>query len=357
MKVKYYEAETNSFKNGLLKGEGLRHYVEPVEEENFKTGLYLSPGWIDIHTHIFDGFGLFGINADKIGWNHGVCLVVDAGTVGDFTINGFKKYVAPTIKTNFRLFLCVSPIGVIFHHEYNAMQYLDTDRTVETINQNRDFVSGIKVRIGSEVIRFEGVEPLKIASAVARKTGLPLMVHIGGVPPYFEDIEPYLSEGDVLTHVFNGRGTGVWNADGTPTEAMRKVIDKGVHLDVGHGSASFDFDVFRKAALHPLPRLLIGTDLHAYSINRGALNMETTLSKMLGLGVKLEDIMYGVTKGPAQVLHLDKWCDMSNLQNATMFRVVDKEKVYTDSNGNSYTFAMAIEPVAVILNNQLIELG
>ncbi|MHB8063446.1 MAG: hypothetical protein ACYDG2_12575, partial [Ruminiclostridium sp.] len=124
MNVNYYDAETNSFKKGLLKKDDLRYYVEPIEDESFEAELYLSPGWIDIHTHIFDGFGMFGVNADEIGWKHGTCLVVDAGTVGDFTIDGFKKYVVPTIETNFKLFLCVSPIGVIFHHEYNAMQYL-----------------------------------------------------------------------------------------------------------------------------------------------------------------------------------------------------------------------------------------
>ncbi|MHB8062351.1 MAG: hypothetical protein ACYDG2_06925, partial [Ruminiclostridium sp.] len=130
----------------------------------------------------------------------------------------------------------------------------------------------------------------------------------------------------------------------------------GIILDVGHGNASFDFNIFKKATSHPLPKFLIGTDLHRHSIKSGAFDMETTLSKMLGLNVSLEDIMYGVTKGPAKVLRLDNWCDMSCLENATLFRVVDKEKTYVDANGNKFTYTKVIEPISVILKNQMIEL-
>lgn len=357
MNVKCYDAQTNSFYNGILKRrKNGRHYVERAEDGSPEPEYYLSPGWIDLHTHIFDGFGLFGTNADEIGWKHGTCLVVDAGTVGDFTLTAFRRYVMPAIHTNFKLFLCISPIGVIFHHEYNAMEYLDVDRTVDTIEHNRDIISGVKVRIGSEVIRHEGVEPLRMAAEAARRVHLPLMVHIGGVPPLFSDVEPYLQKGDVLTHVFNGRGGGVWNDDGTPTPAMRKVLDKGVILDVGHGNGSFDYGIYQRAVSHPLPKYTLGTDLHSHSIHKCVFDMDTFLSKMYGLGMTLEDVMYGVTAGPAHVLGLTDWCDLFNLENATIFKIVDREKEYTDSAEHTLTFQKAIQPAAVILKDEWLEL-
>jgi dihydroorotase len=355
LKVKAYDAENSRFYPAvILKKEGKYVVEKAVAKQDDSQGqasdLYLSPGWIDLHTHINDGFGLFGTNADEIGYRTGVCMVVDAGTVGDYTIAGFRKYVEPTIRTNFKLFLCISPIGVIFHHEYNVLDYLNVENTIRTINDHRDIISGVKVRIGSEVIRHEGIEPLRLASAAARRAGLPLMVHIGGNPPYITDIEPYLEKGDIITHCFNGRGGDAWNPDGTPVKAMQKMIERGVILDVGHGGSSFSFDVCARALRHRLPKFGISTDLHAFSRNRLVYNMATTLTKMLGLSLPLEDIMHGVTKLPAEALRLPDWCNLAELHNATLFRVEHRPEQYEDCEGQVRTFDRKIVPVGVVLN-------
>jgi len=354
--VKAYDAENNCFKPCIIKKIGEKYCL--VQTDNFytKTEFYLSPGWIDIHTHINDGFGLFGTNADDIGYKTGVCMLVDAGTVGDYTIQGFRKYVEPTIKTNFRLFICISPIGIIFHHEYNVLEYLNVNNTVQTIEANRDIISGIKVRIGSEVISHEGTEPLRIASEAARLTSLPLMVHIGGNPPYLSEIEPFMKKGDILTHCFNGRGGDAWNKDGTPSEPMVKLLDRGVILDVGHGGASFSFEVFRKAIKHGLPKFCIGTDLHSYSRNKYVFNMATTISKMLGLSMTLEDVIYGITRLPAEILRLKDWCDLSEIRNATLFSIRHEESEYEDCHNQIMTFDKKIVPEGVFLNGNFIKI-
>lgn len=353
--VRYYDADKNCFRNGLLTGENGNWHVRHVDDGPAVTDLMLSPGWIDMHTHIFDGCGLFGIDGDRIGYKTGVCMLVDAGTVGEYTLDCFTKYVAPALKTNYRLFLCVSPIGVIFHHDYNAMQYLNSDNCAECVRGHRDQIAGVKVRMGSETIRHEGLEPLRLASEAARKAGVPMMVHIGGNPPRLEDMVPYFEKGDVLTHVFNGRGSDPWNPDGTPSEALRALIDKGVILDVGHGSSSFDFNVFERARKHPLPRFTMGTDLHQSSVKSLVRNMGVMLSKMYGCGVSLEDILYGVTAGPAGVLGLENWCDLENVENATLFRVVDHTETYGDCQGNLRTFHKAFQVAGSILNGTYYE--
>jgi dihydroorotase len=255
MFVRMYNAVDNRFEYGVLKKKDDKYYVDKADSCDHASGIYLTPGWIDLHAHINDGFGMFGINADEIGYKTGVCMVADAGTTGDYTIGGFRKYVEPAIKTNIRLFICISPIGIIFNHEYNALEYLNAANTVRTIEANRDVVCGVKVRIASGVIRHEGIEPLRVASEVAGITDLPLMVHIGGNPPYLSDIEPFLKKGDILTHCFNGSGDA-WNEDGTPTEPLKKLIERGVVMDVGHGAGSFSFDVCRKAVLQGQVRVI-----------------------------------------------------------------------------------------------------
>lgn len=355
--VNAYDAARNTFypATARLHGGGLE--LEPLPVGGQRPGWYLSPGWIDMHTHIFDGFGIFGTNADGIGWRTGVCMTVDAGTVGDFTLEGFRRYVAPTIRTNFRLFLCISPIGVIFHHEYNVMEYLDPERTAENIRQNRDMICGVKVRIGAEVIRHEGVEPLKLAAQAARMAEVPLMVHIGQNPPTIDDVEPFLQKGDILTHCFNSRGGDGWNPDGTAAPAMARMLERGVLLDVGHGGGSFSFDVCERAMRHPLPKFMIGTDLHAQSRRHSVFDMGTTLSKILGLGISLEDIMMGVTTLPSAVLGLRDWCGLSLMRNATLFQVLDEPGDYVDSDGAIRRFTKRIKPCGVVLNNEFIECG
>lgn len=350
MKVRYYDAEKNIFRNGILSGNDGNWHIDHIDDGPAVSDLYLSPGWIDMHTHILDGFGLFGTHADAIGCQTGTCLLVDAGTVGEFTLDGYMKYLAPTIKTNVKLFLCISPIGVIFHHDYNAMQYLDADRCAQCIKEHPDLIAGVKVRMGSETIRHEGLEPLRLASLAARKAEVPMMVHVGGNPPYLKDMEPFFEKGDIITHVFNGRGHDIWNPDGTPSEALQKLIDKGVYLDIGHGSSSFDFEIFEKAIRHPLPPFFMGTDLHQSSVKKLVRNMNVMLSKIYGCGVPLEKIMYGVTAGPAAALGLNDWCNLTSLQNATLFRICDHTETYYDCQGNERTFHKAIRSEAIILN-------
>ena len=348
--VWYFDAERKKFCNGLLKKEKEKWSISYLNDHSPETDLILSPGWIDMHTHILDGFGLFGTNADHLGYETGTCLLVDAGTVGEFTYSGFKKYVAPTIKTNYKLFLCISPIGVIFHHDYNAMQYLNAERCADFILEHAEDIAGVKVRMGSETIRHEGLEPLKLASMAARKANVPMMVHVGGNPPYLADMEPFFKKGDILTHVFNGRGGDVWNSDGTPSDALQKLINKGVWLDIGHGSSSFDFNIFEKALKYPLPPILMGTDLHQSSVKKLVRNMAVMLSKAYGCGMSLEDILYGVTAGPAKALKLSDWCNLNPLQNATLFRIVDHTETYEDCQGNSRTFHKAFKVDSIILN-------
>ena len=357
MLVRYYHAADERFYNGRLRQVGDTYYVEHLDDGPARGGLYLSPGWIDLHTHIFDGFGLFGTNGDAIGCQTGVCLTVDAGTVGEYTYPGFMRYVAPALRTNFRLFLCISPIGVIFHHDYNAMEYLSAERTMEFVQRHPQWIAGIKVRMGSETIRHEGLEPLRIASEAAHGLGLPMMVHIGGLPPYLADMEPFFAKGDIVTHAFNGRGGDAWGADGRPSQAMRRLIEKGVVLDVGHGSSSFDFTVLEAALRHPLPKLTFGSDLHVHSRQHYVHHMGCLLSKLYGCGISLEELMYGLTKGPAQILRLPRWCDLQPLHNATLFKIVNREQTYEDCQGNRRTFAKAIEPVAVILNGSYMALA
>ena len=84
--------------------------------------------------------------------------------------------------------------------------------------------------------------------------------------------------------------------------------------------------------------------------------MATTLSKMIGLSMSLEDVIYGVTKLPSEILRLDNWCDMTDIQNATLFRIDVDPADYSDCCGNIMRFDKKIVPVGIILNGDHIDL-
>ena len=225
-------------------------------------------------------------------------------------------------------------------HPVDRDSYADVkaflDRYAKDYQGQEDAMAGLKVKVGSQEMTF--AEVIAALTAQADKAG--------------KDI----SDAQQADEWISNLPTAVTKENIANVEAelaaLQKLIDRGVWLDVGHGSSSFDFDVFERAAHHPLPRFLMGTDLHQSSVKKLVRNMAVLLSKLYGCGVSLEDILYGVTTGPAMALGLTDWCRLSTVQNATLFRIVDHTETYEDCQGNSRTFHKAFSTEAVILNGE-----
>jgi dihydroorotase len=158
------------------------------------TGQYVTPGLIDLHTHIYRGVGYFGVDADAIAWRCGVTTWVDAGSSGAFTFPGLREFVIEPATARVYAFLSMSYIGMpgLNYDEYAAIETLDPGPLRRTVNQNRDRVVGLKVREGTGRTGNQGLEPLKLARAVADELELPIMCHIANGPPPVTDILPLL---------------------------------------------------------------------------------------------------------------------------------------------------------------------
>src|SRR5699024_12877207 len=98
-------------------------------------------------------------------------------------------------------------------------------------------------RISKSVVRESGIEPLRIARNISNEIDLPLMVHIGSAPPNIKEVIPYLEKKDVITHFLNGKENNLFDTDGKQLQVLKDAINRGVHLDVGHGTASFSVKV------------------------------------------------------------------------------------------------------------------
>ena len=172
------------------------------------AGRIVTPGLIDLHTHVYWGGTSLGIDAEEFARTSGVTTCVDTGSAGPGNFPGFRKHVIDTSQTRILAYLHVSFAGIygfskrVMVGEGHDMRLLAARDAVEVADANRDVIIGIKVRIGRTASGPSGIAPLDVALQVADETGLPLMVHIDEPPPSYEAVVDRLRPGDVLTHCF-----------------------------------------------------------------------------------------------------------------------------------------------------------
>jgi dihydroorotase len=330
------------------------HLSEVAAVDGGQTGsLYLTPGWVDLHTHVYDGVTEISVHPDRVGLDHGVHLVADAGSAGQATVRGLTDYVIPRADTAIRVWLNIGSHGLVHLREVADPTFIDVDATLAAITAHREVVCGVKVRSSGLIVGAMGLQPVQLARLVAREAGLPLMVHIGEPPPVIADVLDLLDPGDVVTHCFHGKTGHPWNPDGSPTPALRRALERGVLLDVGHGAASFDVDVARAALAQGQRPHSISTDIHVRNIRGPVFDLATVMTKMLDCGLPLLDVVAAVTANPRRVLRSDEpWLHADGrIRHATLFRLTERApsgRAYLDAGGKALEPLRHIVPLATI---------
>ena len=269
------------------------------------SGLYVTPGLIDLHTHVYRGVTWWGIDPDPVAWRTGVTTWLDAGSAGAFSLVGLRELVAAPAAARVYALLNVSAVGLVAETgELADLDHCDPLLCERVIDANRDLVLGVKARIDRHTVGRNGLEPLRRARSVADATELPLMVHIAQGPPAVEDVVELLRPGDILTHCATGQSMRVVDARGRPFDFLRRAREDGLVLDVGHGAGSFSWASAAALVEAGLGPDVISSDIHALSRHGPMFDLPTCLSKLLALGVSLADAIAAATVRPAEVLGL-----------------------------------------------------
>lgn len=321
------------------------------------SGVYVSSGWIDLHVHAFPDFDPYGDEIDEIGVKQGVTTIVDAGSCGADRI---ADLVAgrERAKTNLFAFLNISRIGLKRVDELSNLEWIDKDKVVQAANEYKEAIVGLKARISKSVVRDSGIEPLRIARALSSETSLPLMVHIGSGPPNIEEVIPLLEKRDVITHYLNGKQNNLFDEKGNPLQVLKDAIERGVHLDVGHGTASFSFKVAEAAKRHHIGLDTISTDIYRRNrLNGPVYNMANVLTKFLYLGYHLEEVIAAVTTHAADWLKKPELgrIEVGDVANLTLFTVQNNPITLIDSEGDKRISEKRIEAKGVVANGKFIE--
>ncbi|HVL24267.1 MAG TPA: amidohydrolase/deacetylase family metallohydrolase [Thermomicrobiales bacterium] len=300
------------------------------------SGQIVTPGLIDLHTHVYWGATYWGIEADPVAARSGVTTWLDVGSAGGYSFPGFREYIVKPAKTRIYALLNLSSIGLIAPTwELSNPDYWDVGLAAEVVERNRDVILGIKIRIDSRTTRGVGIEPMKHARELADRVGLPLMTHIGSAPPSIEELMPYLRPGDILTHCFTWQDMGIFQEDGHIRPGIRELQQQGLILDVGHGTGSFGYDVAEKMMADGILPDVISTDIHQLAVQGPAFDMPTTLSKFLNLGMSLEDVIARATINPAKAVNLHHLDHLGSLEpgspaDISLFRIEEGDFTFYD---------------------------
>ena len=274
------------------------------------TGKIVTPGLIDMHVHVYDGFLNNGANPDVVGVNQGVTTVVDGGSAGHALFAGFPRYVIPAARTDVYCFLHIGSFGLAVMPELWYREEINTEATEALIARYPDLIRGVKIRLVGKLIAKEGLAVVKIAQKTAKRFHLPLMVHIGDrnrwVSPFLtRECLPLLEKGDILSHIYTALSGSLLGEDGRAIPEVIAARERGVILDVANGISNCSYSTARRLMAQGVLPFTISTDVTRPSVTGPAYGLTVTMSKFMELGLSFEDIVVMTTLHPARAVRID----------------------------------------------------
>ena len=297
-----------AFSNGKVVHIGPDIKADASTDVRDLSGAIVTPGLIDLHTHVYWGGTSLGVDAEDFCRRSGVTTAVDTGSAGPGNFAGFRRHVIERSQVRILAYLHVSFAGIyafsqrVMVGESEEIRLMAPIDAAEVANANRDIIVGIKVRVGARASGRSGTVPLDVALQVADEVGLPVMAHIDDPPPTYEEVIARLRPGDVLTHAFRPYPNAPITAQGRVKQAVSEARRRGVLFDIGHGKGSFAFKTARAMLANGFLPDTISSDVHALCINGPAFDQVTTMSKFLCLGMPLADVIAASTVNAAFAL-------------------------------------------------------
>jgi dihydroorotase len=243
--------------------------------------------------------------------------------------------------------------------EVSNLNYCNIDLCCKLINQNRDWVLGVKVRMDVNTVGTNGLAPLQRAREAAERVGLPLMVHIGDGRPALNSIGEVLAlmrPGDILTHCFTGRDMRIVDAQGNLLDVAKRAWESGVIMDIGHGAGSFSFETAAALIRHGYKPDVISSDIHQLSIHGPCFDLPTCLSKFLALGLSFREVIEKATSRPAAVMGLSEEVGTLKpgaLADVALFRIEQGQYTFYDVHMNACTGRELIRNTLTILGGRV----
>ena len=320
------------------------------------SGKIVAPGLIDLHTHVFDGFSINGVDADLVGVRAGVTTIVDAGSAGCATIGGFPRYIMPRCHTEIVPFMDLCPTGNILMPFDLSKDDINREGMLAAAERYPGLVHGIKVRMVAPALENMGMEMPRLGKRIAKEMGVRIMVHIGDLerrynPNIIRELLPILEEGDIVTHLFTDCPGGVLDADGRLVPEAREAADRGVWLDTAHGMMCLSFETGRQILDQGLLPHCISTDISVGGRRHPVHGMTEIMTRFLGMGFTLDQVVAMCTSNPATAIGEEKRLGslaVGRQADISVLQINDGDWVVYDAVGGSLKVDKAVVPVLTV---------
>jgi dihydroorotase len=286
------------------------------------TGLYVSPGFIDMHVHVFAGAedpgykgfeisnGFGSVAPDDFTFRSGVTTVVDAGSSGWRNFPEFKKQTIDHSQTRVLAFLSITGYGMVGTVHAQDTTDMNPTTTAFIMNEYPDIIVGIKAH------HFQGHNffPVDRAIEAGRKTNKPIIVDFGSSTPKLSIEELFMKHfrpGDIFTHTFSGNAATnlapggrepIVDVNNNVKPFVFEAQKQGRIFDVGHGGGAFVWATAINSIKQGFYPNTISTDLYRNSRNAGMKDMANVMSKFLNMGMSIQDVIVRSTWNPANVI-------------------------------------------------------
>ena len=327
-------------------------------------GKLVTPGLIDLHCHSYPFGSAIGIPADELVAHQCTTTVVSAGDAGANNFAGWRRFIMPASRTRQYAFVHIALAGLAGFPvpELFNIDYAQPEAAARVVAENADVVLGVKVRMSENVIARHGLEPLRRAIQACEMSGVParVMCHIGGVADraLMSQILDLFRPGDVLTHCYSGApnlagdGTNIVQ-DGKLLPAALAAKRRGVIFDIGHGGGSFDYTIAEAAIAQGCPPDTISSDVHVFSGNSpGMPYLPWVMSKLIGLGFSLPEVVAMATSAPARVIgRLPKHgtLQIGAPADLSILDLVDGPVEFVDTRNNKRSGQRHLRPAGTIV--------
>lgn len=307
------------------------------------SGKIVSPGLIDLHTHVYWGGTSLGVDAETIARRSGTATFVDAGSAGAGNMAGFRKHVIEPSTPRILAFMNISFPGIfafsktVMVGECADLRLLDARECVRVAREHKDLIVGIKARVGFNAGGNSGMAPLALALEVADEIDVPVMAHIDNPPPTRDEVLAALRPGDILTHCFRPFPNAPIHGDDSVRKEIIEARERGIIFDIGHGYGGFGFRSGRAMLRDGIKPDVLSSDVHVISEDGPAFDVLAVMSKFMALGMTLTEVIETTTANPARTLRRD---DLGTLRpgaagDATILEQVAGPVTHTDALGET----------------------
>jgi dihydroorotase len=338
-------------------------------------GAVISPGFIDMHVHVYEWVTNFGVAPDAAGLHAGATTIVDQGSTGAWTFGGFKAFLADPARTDVRAFVSINVAGALQGGMEGTTLHnpgmVDVDGLVALAAQHPRLIRGIKCHGESGSMSHWDTAVLERAAEAGRRAKLPLYMHTGELFPVDEArrpdpetllsrIIPLLKAGDVMAHVYSCMPDGIMGLGDAVPGWVHDAKRAGILFDLGHG-VNFCFRIARSMMAAGIYPDTLGSDVHGdfsayHDLSILDYSLVGGLNKLVALGMPLAAAIAGLTATPALVLgdssigHLGAGARA----NITMLRNVPGAWSYCDAEGAQLHVTQRLLPELVVLDGEVI---